>query len=128
MRIWTRLTKQYKVSGKIGGFKDLLGRTLFYVSIVNFILIAATAYHTTLRDIVHTWLPWFNFPVFLGVLVAGLLLMMILEYKVVLPSAWAFSNRQQYEHQNLLRKQLDRIEETLEEMKGKKDGKNGKRK
>ena len=116
MKFWKSLTKQYKISGKIGGAKDLLMRTLFYVSIVNFILIAATAYHTTLRDIVNTWLPWFNFPIFLTVLVGGLLLMMILEYKIVLPSTWAFTNRQQYEHQNLIREQLDRIEKTLSEI------------
>lgn len=126
MGIWLRLTKQYKVSSKIGGVKDLLMRTLFYVTAVNFVLIAATAYHTTLRDTLLVWIPWLNFSTFLGVLVVGLLLMMILEYKIVLPSTWAFSNRQQYEHQNLIRKQLDRIEETLEEMQGKKGGKNEK--
>ena len=119
MGMWARLTKQYKASGKIGGAKDLLMRTLFYVSIINFILIAITAYHTTLRDTLLSWFPWLNFPIFLGILVVGLLLLMVLEYKIVLPSSWAFSNRQQYEHQNLIRKQLDKIEETLSEIQKK---------
>jgi len=119
MGIWSRLTNQYKVSGKIGGLKDLLGRTLFYVSIINFILIAVTAYHTTLRDTLLSWFPWLNFSIFLGVLVVGLLLMMILEYKIVLPSTWAFTNKQQYEHQSLIRKQLDGIEKTLSEIQEK---------
>jgi len=119
MGIWSRLTNQYKVSGKIGGLKDLLGRTLFYVSIINFILITVTAYSTTLRDTLQMWFPWLNFPIFLGILVVGLLLAMILEYKIVLPSAWAFTNKQQYEHQSLIRKQLDGIEKTLSEIQEK---------
>ena len=119
MGIWSRLTNQYKVSGKIGGAKDLLGRTLFYVSIINFILITVTAYSTTLRDTLQMWFPWLNFPIFLGILVVGLLLAMILEYKIVLPSAWAFTNKQQYEHQSLIRKQLDGIEKTLSEIQKK---------
>jgi len=116
MKFWESLTKQYGVSGKIGGAKDLLGRTLFYVSIINFILITVTAYSTTLRDTLQMWFPWLNFPIFLGILVVGLLLAMILEYKIVLPSAWAFTNKQQYEHQSLIRKQLDGIEKTLSEI------------
>lgn len=126
MKFWRSLTKQYKVSGKIGGFKDLLMRTLFYVSIINFILIAVTAYSITLRGTLQSWFPWFNFPIFLTVLVVGLLLMMILEYKVVLPSTWTFTNRQQYEHQNLIRKQLDRIEQTLKKIQDGEKGQDGK--
>ena len=119
MKFWAGFTKQYKISGKIGGFKDLLMRTLFYVSIINFMLIAVTAYHTTLRDTLQAWFSWLSFPIFLGILVVGLLLMMILEYKIVLPSTWVFMNKQQYEHQNLIREQLDKIEKTLGEIQRK---------
>jgi len=108
--------RQHAVGSWLGGLKDLIMRVLLYVSLINFLLIVATAYNTTLRDTLQVWAPWLSFPVFLGALVLLLLLLMILEYKVVLPSSWSFVNKQQYEHQSPVKEQLDRIEKILENM------------
>lgn len=117
-KLWAEVTKQHNTGYKIGGLKDLLARVLFYVSGMNFVLLAATAYHTTLREPIHEYVPWFTFPLFLGTMIALVLIAMALEYKLVLPSSMAYANLQMYKHQSLLKKQLDRIEKTLAKMQG----------
>lgn len=113
LKVRNGLTKQYNMGSWIGGLKDLIMRVLLYVAIINFVLIVATAYHTTLRETLQVWIPWLTFPMFLGSLVVLLLLVMVLEYKIVLPSTWSFVNRQQYEHKSPIKEQLDRIEKML---------------
>lgn len=115
-KLWAKITRQHNPGYQIGGIKDLLIRVLFYVSGINFVLLAATAYHTTLREPIHQWMPWFTFPMFLGILVVLVSLSMVLEYKLVLPSTMAYLNLQQYKHQNPIKAQLDRIEATLAKM------------
>jgi len=112
-----KITKQYNTGSWIGGAKDLLGRSLFYVGVINFALLAVTAYHTTLRDVLSVWIPWLTFPIFMGALIAIVLASMVIEYKLILPSTIAYLNSQSYKHQSLLRMQLDRIEKTLADMK-----------
>ena len=112
----SKLTKQYHISGWVGALKDLFTRVVFYVTALNFVLLAATAYHTTLRETIQSQLPWLTFPVFLGVLVVLVLISMVIEYKIVLPSTIAYLNEQGYKHQNPIRAQLDRIEKMLADM------------
>jgi len=115
-RVMGKVVRQYNLGSWLGALKDLFGRTAFYISIGNFVLIAVTAYHTTLRDPILGWLPWFTFPLFMGVVVMLVLLAMILEYKFVVPSSITFINRQVYEHRSLLRRDLEQITERLTEM------------
>jgi hypothetical protein len=111
------LIQQRKTGYWIGGAKDLLTRVFFYVTALNFILLAATAYNTTLREPLHEWFPWLTFPLFLAILAIVLAFSMVLEYKLVLPSTIAYLNQQGYKHQNPIREQLDRIENELRNLR-----------
>jgi len=111
---WGRLTKQHNIGSWVGGLKDIFTRALFYVTAINFLLLAATAYHTTLRDaLLERQLAWMTFPVFIGLLLVLILVLMVVEYKLILPSTMAYLNAQVYKHENPIRRQLNRIEETL---------------
>ncbi len=116
-----KIPEQKKVSPFWGGIKELLSRAMFYIGIINFILIMITSYHTSIKDI----LP-IPFLVFFLILTAILGIVMVFEYVVVLPSSIAFSNRQSYKHDNPIKddfikilKKLDDIERRLELLENK---------
>lgn len=112
--IRNKLLKQYDTGAHIGGLKDLALRTMVYVTAMNFILLVITAYSVSLRSWMAHYVTWFNFPVFLGILIGLLLLAMLIEYKFILPSTWHFINQQQYEHKNLIRRDLNEISRRLD--------------
>ncbi len=107
------LLKQYNIGSAVGGLKDLAIRTMVYVTAINFLLLVVTAYSVTLRDFMIQYLPWINFPMFIGAIIVTILIAMVIEYKFILPSTWGFTNRQQYEHRNPIREDLSEIKERL---------------
>lgn len=64
-RLLLKILRQPNITPWLGGAKELVGRTMFYIATINFLLLAITAYHTTLRP----YLP-VSFWGFLGILVA----------------------------------------------------------
>jgi len=117
MEIKKLLARQYNFGPWLGGFKDLFSRTMLYISIINFILIAITAYHVTLKVFLLQYLPWMSFWMYFIGLVVIVLLAMVLEFKFIIPSHYTFLNRQEFEHQNLIRKELEGIKKELEELR-----------
>lgn len=106
-----KIPEQKKASPFWGGIKDILGRAMFYIGIINFILIMVTAYHTSIKDIIH--IPFWTFFLVLSV---SLFVIMIFEYVVMLPSSVVFSNRQSYKHENPMRNDMNKILEKLASM------------
>lgn len=113
-RLLSKIIKQRAIGPWLGGAKNLLMRTVFYISAINFLLLAVTAYHTTLRP----YLP-ISFWGFLGILVAILVVAMVFEYTIVLPSSMVFLNRQVYKHKNPLVEDVLEIKEKLERIEAK---------
>jgi hypothetical protein len=111
--IWDiiKIPEQKKASPFWGGIKDILGRAMFYIGIINFILIMVTAYHTSIKDMMP--IPFWTFFLVLSVL---LFVVMIFEYVVMLPSSVVFSNRQSYKHENPMRDDMNKILEKLDSM------------
>ncbi len=107
------LLKQHKVPW-VGGLKEMLAQTAFYVSMINFVLIAVVAYSTTLRVFILDWIPWFKLWMFLGGLVIIVLVVMVLEYKYIAPSLYSFRSKQMFEHESKITDALKRIEGHLE--------------
>lgn len=111
----------------IGGVKDIFTMVVFYMSILNFTLVAIVAYNTGIRD----WLllhgmSWIKVYIWLGFMGLIALIAMILEYKFVYPSFYAFRSKQEYTHQSPLRadlakvlKKLDDIGKRLDKLEGK---------
>jgi hypothetical protein len=119
-----KFLKQYKL-GWIGGFKDILTMVIFYMSIISFTLVAVTAYNTGLREWLLIYFPWMKIYIFYGILLAIAGIAMVLEYKFVYPSFYAFRSQQEYKHQSPLRadlalclKKLDEISEEIKKLKG----------
>lgn len=98
----------------IGGLKDVLAHTAFWISIVNFSLIGVTAYNTTLRAYLIEYTPWLKIWMFLGVLVVIVGVMMFLEYKFIMPSYYSFRERQ-YTNDSDIRKLLVEVLKKLDE-------------
>jgi hypothetical protein len=109
------LLKQHNIPW-IGGLKDILTMVAFYMSMINFGLIILTSYEVTLGKYIKTYLPWFNILYFYLLMFIILGLAMLFEYKFIYPSLYAFRNKQEYSHQNLLRGDLKEIKERLEKI------------
>jgi len=103
------LSKQYNLGPWLGGFKDLASRTMIYVSVLSFTQISATFYYTTLKPPFEQYIPWINFGWYFLVLVTVVLVLMLLEFKFMVPSSYTFSNKQEYTHRNLIREDLEKV-------------------
>ncbi len=104
----------------IGAMKDLWAMTSVYVAGINFILIAITSYGTTIGPLLRTpgagwlYLPWMRLQWFILILVFIVLGMMYLEYILVYKSYFTFRNKQEYEHENLIRADIQTMKEQQE--------------
>ena len=113
------ILKQSKPRFWVGGAKEVLTRIAMYFGLINFVLIAPTAY-AILSPYIKDAVPWMSFPVFIVFWLAVIGVLFFLEYKLVMPSTLAFLNKQEYSHKSLLRedheaiiKRLEKIEEAL---------------
>lgn len=110
-----RLLRQYKIP-LVGGLKDVLLQTVFYVSMVNFILITVTAYNTTLREYFIRWIPGFQLWMFFAILIFIIGVLMVLEYKYIVPSFYSFRSKQMFEHESKVMDELKNIHKLLNEI------------
>jgi hypothetical protein len=113
--------KQYNIGPWLGAFKDLLGRTMFYMTPINLFMLSATTYHVTARDYIWQFAPWVNFWIFFAGLVFVALCAMVIEFKVIFPSSVFFSNIQGYKHGNLIRRDLELVMEEIQKIDAKLD-------
>ncbi len=103
------LAKQYNLGPWLGGFKDLASRTMIYVSVLSFTQISATFWYTTLQPAISKDVPWLSFGLYFTTLVLGVLVIMFIEYKFILPSSYTFLNKQEYLHKNLIRQDIEEV-------------------
>jgi len=114
MQPWNKLMAQKHTGPFLGAVKDITSRTMIYVSMLNFIQVTATFYYTTLRPPILQYTPWLNFGIYFGVLVIFVVLIMLFEYKLVMPSTFTFINQQEYAHENLIRRDMQEIKTILD--------------
>lgn len=95
----------------VGAIKNLLTRSTFYVTILNFSLLAVTSYSVALKQ-------YFDFPfwVFMLMLLTIIGIAMCFEYLIMLPSEISFVNRQTYQHDSPVRRDLEEIKDRLKEI------------
>ena len=122
----TKIKRQLKGNIRLGGFVDTLAFTMFWMSLINFLMMAVTTYTVT-REYTISILPWFSIWIFLSLLFLIIATVMVFEYKLVYPSRVAFRNQQEYAHdspikqdlkdvkdeQKLVREDLDKIKAKL---------------
>lgn len=109
--MFRRIFKQHYIGKQWGTFAQVATQGAIFITIINLVLLTATAYNTTLN-------PWFElkglyipFWVFMGSIIVFLLFAAILIYKFALPSFYSFFNDQFYRHGNLLKRDLELLKE-----------------
>jgi hypothetical protein len=105
------ILKQYNVK-RIGSFIHVLYLTMPLFGLGAYTMSAITMY-TVLLPYIQPLAPWFSAPVFIGVCFILCALLVFCFYKFVYPSYMTFQNRQEYNHNSLLRKDLEAIKKKL---------------
>jgi len=113
-----KIFKQYKLPW-VGGAKEMLAQTVFYISMINFVLIAITAYNTTLRTYLQSWLPGFQLWMFFAILTTLVIIIMIIEYKFIAPSLYSFRSKQMFEHESKVMDELRDIKKKVADIEKK---------
>lgn len=106
-----KLGKQ-KIVGWAGEVIEVGSHAMLWGTVANFGMISGTFYFTTLR---YLW-PWFKFPYFAVAFAVAAVVVYVIEYKFLVPSVWAFRNRQMFQESNLVMDKLKEIEDRLAKM------------
>lgn len=96
----------------VGALRTLFARTTFYISIINFAMLAGTSYVIVVKGVVDV--PFWIFLLAISLVVG---IAMIFEYVIMMPSEIAFNNWQVYEHNNPIRYDLEHIKKEIENIK-----------
>ena len=94
---------------------DSLFSCLPFLSFINFAFISIVLY-SDISSTLKLYVPWMSLGVFLLFLIAITLTMMVLVYKFVLPSLWAFRGRQMFGYESKVMKKLEDIEKRLDKL------------
>lgn len=116
MNLKHKLLKQKKIGSWWGGVKQSTAQLTMYVTFINLLLIAVTAWNTTLSE----WLAEFGIEIPFIVFALGILFILmaalLFEYKVSIPSFFSFWSAQFWEHDNPMRKKIEEIDKKLDEL------------
>jgi len=120
-----KLAEQKNTSPHLGALISSYSATAILYAPLTLLGVATTVYGLWGRDLIQQWFPWFTFPVMVISIILFMLVMMVLFYKVVIPSSIAFGVQQNYKHRNPLvadvQKVLKNDEMILKELKDIKD-------
>lgn len=103
------IPKQKNIGSFLGGLKSIFSSVTFYIGLINFSLLLATAYNTTLKY--YLPIPFWAFAI---ITVICLLLSMLFEYIWVMPSGVIFANRQSWAHDNPVRQEFEKLNKRLD--------------
>ncbi len=93
----------------LGEIMDALYTSLPILSIINFLSITISLYITS-KVYLEQYVPWLDIWLFLLILLLISIIFMLLVYKFVLPSLWAFRGEQ-------MSGQNEKLDEILKELK-----------
>lgn len=106
------LLRQYKLSPIVGAIHVQFSNSMFYVTVANTFMIATTLWTVKATTILGL-LSWMNFWIFCAVAVVLVVLVMVLDYILVLPSRIEFMNYQACIHPNPGMDKLNHIESMM---------------
>ena len=123
-RIRNLIFQQYLPFGMwLGAFQSQVYSAQSNIGVIQFLLIVVMAYQSTIRAFLFPIFPWINFGWFLIIGTILFLLLMIVDYKIMMPSRMAYGNFQTYKHPNpvfeeikTIKKNQDKILEQLKEL------------
>lgn len=103
------LKKQYNIGSWWGSFKLLGQHVSSYVQFVNLGLLVITAYYTSISPYLHSVGINIPFIPFILIVVAGLLILFFLEYKLSFPSFFGVWNEQWWSHNNPMKNEVEKL-------------------
>lgn len=115
------LFRQHQFGELPGAVKNSFGRTLAYVGYINFLVLMAVGYNTTFRDALMGYAPWLSFPMFMGIMVVGVVVVMCLDYKFMMPSEMHFTQKQLWRHMSPIKAELKKVYDKLDKIERKID-------
>ena len=107
-RMFRKLMKQRNVPW-LGAVQETLVLVLWCGVPLNFAMITATFYYTTVRHVV----LWATPSLFFVVLGVGLTTVLAVTYKVLMPSIWSWRERQMSSFQSKVMEEIKRLEELI---------------
>jgi uncharacterized membrane protein len=84
----------------IGAFQVQIQNSLFYMNLVFMSMSVMTFWYTAGYQVSSTYAQWLTLPIFVGFVVLLFIIVMIVDYKIILPSRQAFQNEQACKHEN----------------------------
>ena len=84
----------------IGGGYVQWQRTMFYWSAVNGIVVLVLGWDSSLGGFLRSMFPWVTFWWLVVFAIVGLLAVNVLDYLLIVPSVYAFNNRQTAMHES----------------------------
>jgi len=92
--------KQAKFIPQLGFIQVQISNSMFYLSLVNTLMLGLTFWYTSGSIIAAKYAPWFTLYMFLTFGVIITVLMMLFDWKVMYPSRQGVLNKQAYKHVN----------------------------
>jgi hypothetical protein len=103
----------------LGAIQVQVSNSMFYMSMVSTGMMVLTFWYTAGYQIQQQYLHWLTLGWFIAFVVALFGLVMIIDYKWILPSRMAFVNKQAYKHNNQAMDEILAIHDEIREIKKK---------
>lgn len=108
----SKIFKQYNLKW-IGPIINVFYLTAPLFGIASYVMVAITMY-TVIMPYIKPVVPWLTIGIFFLILAPICISMLLLFYKFIFPSYFAFVNKQTYIHQNPIERDLTLIKKKLE--------------
>jgi len=102
----------------LGAIVDSVYITLPILSAVNFFAILTVLYTNIYPDI-QAYAPWMRYWIFLILVVILSVILMVLVYKFIIPSLWAFRGKQMFMHESEITDKLNKLLKKVDELEKK---------
>jgi uncharacterized membrane protein len=106
----------------IGAFQVQIQNSLFYMNLVFMSMSVMTFWYTAGYQVSSTYAQWLTLPIFVGFVTLIFICVMIVDYKIILPSRQSFLNEQACKHENPamialvdIQERIAKIEKLLED-------------
>lgn len=110
-----KLTKQTHIPG-VGAMVDSLFACLPFVSFINFIFISIVVY-ADVSEYLKLYTPWIQLWSFMALLALITGILMLVVYKYVLPSLWAFRGKQLFGFESKIVDEVQALQKEIRELK-----------
>ena len=105
----SKLQQQRSLGSLPGAVKIIWTHIAVYVNAMTFILVMVTAYHTTVNPV-----TGLSFPIYAFVMGIIIIVVMVLEYKYIMPSSFKFHFDQSIIHSTVFKGWMERVDVKLE--------------